>query len=186
MTANTNEILNKMVIKDGRQLLLRKADPEDAAEIIEYLNIVGGESDNLLFGRDEFQFTVEQEAEYIKSSYDNPNMLMLLGVINNSIVSVAHISSPGRKRITHNSEIAISVKKEYWGRGIGGAVMQQLIRFAKDSGKIRNISLGVKASNVNAIKLYEKCGFVKIGVHTNYFNIDGMYDDEILMDLQIV
>ncbi|MNP83052.1 hypothetical protein D3C76_1818760 [compost metagenome] len=50
---------------------------------------------------------------------------------------------------------------------------------------IKNISLGVKSDNVNAIKLYEKHGFVKIGVHKNFFNIDGIYYDEILMDLNL-
>ncbi|QUH19318.1 GNAT family N-acetyltransferase [Alkaliphilus sp. B6464] len=64
-------------------------------------------------------------------------------------------------------------------------MMQELIRFAKEYGTIRNISLGVKASNKNAIILYEKFGFQKIGLHKNYFNVNGSFDDEILMDLYI-
>jgi RimJ/RimL family protein N-acetyltransferase len=43
----------------------------------------------------------------------------------------------------------------------------------------------VKASNFKAIKLYEKLGFEQIGTHKNYFNINGEYDDEILMDLYL-
>lgn len=37
----------------------------------------------------------------------------------------------------------------------------------------------------NEIKLYGKYGFEKIGTHKNFFNIDGNYYDEILMDLYI-
>lgn len=63
--------------------------------------------------------------------------------------------------------------------------MNELIRFAKEHDTIKNISLGVKASNHNGIKLYEKLGFVKVGVHKNFFNINGVFDDEILMDLYL-
>lgn len=178
-------ILREIQLKNGKQLKIRKPIIEDAENMIEYLNIVGGESDNLLFGKDEFHLTVEQEREYINSLSNNPNVLMILGVIDNNIVSVAQISSSNRKRIAHNSEIAISVKKEYWRQGIGSAMMEELIRFAKKHGKIKNISLGVKSSNKKAIILYEKFGFQKVGFHKNYFNIDGDFDDEILMDLHI-
>lgn len=69
--------------------------------------------------------------------------------------------------------------------GIGTTVMKVLIDFAKNHETIKTISLGVKASNKKAQHLYEKLGFEKVGVHRNFFNIDGNYDDEILMDLYI-
>lgn len=181
----SDNITSEVELKNGKQLILRRAIAEDAKNIIEYLNIVGGESDNLLFGAGEFRLTIEQEREYIENFNKDNNSLMLLGIIDDKIVSVAQISTSNRKRICHNSEVAISVKKEYWGIGIGSAVMDQLIKFAKDNGTIKNISLGVRASNYNAIKLYEKHGFEKIGVHKNFFNVDGNYYDEILMDLYI-
>ena len=180
-----DNIINKVELKNGKQLILRRAIAEDAKNIIEYLDIVGGESDNLLFGAGEFRLTVEEEREYIENVNKDDNSLMLLGMIDNKIVSVAQINTPNRKRIRHNSEIAISVKKEYWGNRIGSAVMEQLIKFAKDNAFIKNISLGVRASNYNAISLYEKYGFEKIGIHKNFFYIDGNYYDEILMDLYI-
>ena len=178
-------ILKEIQLKNGQKLILRKPIIEDAKRMIEYLNIVGGESENLLFGKDEFHLTVEQEMEHIKRISNNANTLMILGIIDNNIVSIAQISSPNRKRIAHNSEISISVKKDYWRNGIGSAVMEELIRFAKEHGTIKNISLGVKASNKNAIRMYEKFGFKKVGVHKNYFNINGNFDDEILMDMSI-
>ncbi len=143
---------------------------------------MGGESDNLLFGKDEFPLTVEQEIEFIKRVNGNENTLMLLGIIDDSIVSIAQISCHQRERISHNCDLAISVKKKYWRSGIGSAVIEELIRFATNHSNIKNIGLGVKASNENAIKLYEKLGFVKAGYHKNYFKINGVYDDLILMD----
>lgn len=178
-------ILNEIPLKNGDFLTLREPVESDAKDMIKYLNMVGGESDNLLFGKDEFHLTVEQETGYLKKVGNDPNMRMVIGLINNTIVSVAEIRCLSRKRISHNSEIAISVKKEYWGKGIGSAVMKELIRFAKEHKTIRNISLGVKASNRNAIRLYEKFGFTKVGVHKNYFHISENYDDELIMDLYL-
>lgn len=182
---HSDNILDKVELKNGAQLILRKATVDDAKDIIEYLNTVGGESNNLLFGEGEFKCTIEQERTYIENFNNDKNSLLLLGVIDNRIVSVSQISSENRQRIGHNSELSISVIKEYWGNRVGSFVIEQLIKFAKDNKTIKNISLGVKEDNHNAIKLYKSHGFVEVGVHKNFFNINGDYYDEILMDLYI-
>lgn len=181
---NTN-IVNKVQLKSDDVLILRTALPQDACNIIDYLNIVGGESDNLLFGCNDINITVEQEIAHIENVNKNDNSLMLLGIVGDKIVSIAHIGCSNSKRIMHNSEIAISVKKDYWGQGVGTAVMTELINFAKNHIFIKNVSLRVKATNINAIKLYKKCGFNQIGVHKNYFYINDKYYDSLLMDLQV-
>ena len=178
-------ILQTNTLKNGQQLILRKPVPADAEKMIQYLNLVGGESDNLLFGQDEFPLTVEQEVEFIQKANSEANTLMVIGTISDAIVSVGRISCPSRKRIAHNSELAISVRKDYWRCGVGSAVMAEMIRFARVSGTVKNISLGVKASNSQARQMYEKFGFIIVGAHKDYFNINGIYDDEILMDLYL-
>lgn len=181
----SSHILREEQIKNGQYITIRKPIEDDAKNMIEYLNIVGGESDNLLFGENEFNLTIDEEKEYIKRLNSDSNTLMILGIIEDKIVSSAQITTINRKRIAHNSELAISVKKEYWRMGIGSIMLEALISFAKKQGTIKNISLGVKASNHNAIKMYEKFGFQKVGVHKDYFNINGVYDDKVLMDLYI-
>ena len=176
-------IIKEIKLKNGQVLLLRKPIVDDAENMVKYLNTVGGESDNLLFGENEFHLSVEQEKEYINNLNSN-STLMIIGIIDNNIACIGQIRKFGRKRIAHNSELSISVKKDYWRMGIGNEVMNELIEFAKNN-NIRNISLGVKASNNKGINLYKKCGFKEIGRHKNCFNINGIYDDEILMDLYL-
>ncbi len=176
---------NIVKLKDGKEILFRNAEVTDAEKMIEYLNAVGGESDNLLFGKDEFHLTLEQEKAYLSNAKNDPNMLMLLGFIDDKLISTTHISNSNRARIAHNAEIAISVKKEYWNMGIGSAAMNEIITYAKNTKTIKTICLGVRSGNDNAIKLYEKFGFEKIGVHKNYINVNCKYYDEILMDLYL-
>ena len=54
-------------LKNGLELTLRKAEPEDAAAILSYLNRIGGESDNLTFGENGLNLPPEQEAAFIQS-----------------------------------------------------------------------------------------------------------------------
>jgi RimJ/RimL family protein N-acetyltransferase len=178
-----HNINNEVILKNNKVLMIRNAEVEDACAIIEYLNIVGGESDNLLFGAGEFRLNVDQERAYIEDLSKDENSLMLVGVIENKVVSVALITGSNKKRIQHNKDLSISVKKEYWNSGVGYAMMVQLVDFAKRNQSIKNVSLGVRATNQYAIKLYEKLGFERIGIHKNFFCIDGNYYDEILMDL---
>ncbi|UOK43780.1 MULTISPECIES: GNAT family N-acetyltransferase [Flavobacterium] len=49
--------------------------------------------------------------------------------------------------------------KNYWGKGVGYAATQQIIRYAKNNLKLKEIYLHVNPSNNAAVKLYENCGF---------------------------
>lgn len=64
-------------------------------------------------------------------------------------------------------------------------MLKLLIDYAKSKGTIKNITLKVRASNTRAMYLYKKLGFKRVGSHKNYFNINGKYDDVILMEQYI-
>ena len=85
-----------MKLKDGRELTLRKAEKGDAANILAYLNQIGGESDNLLFGKDGMQMPVEAEEAYIESVNASETSVMLVGLVENEIACVGSISASSR------------------------------------------------------------------------------------------
>ena len=174
-----------MKLQNGLELSISKAVKEDAEALIAYLNIVGGESNNLLFGKNDFLMSAEEEERYIEHINKSKVSALFVGKIHGEIVCVGSIQAPSRERISHQANIAVSVKKAYWNIGIGTALMKTLIAFAKRSGITEIIHLGVRADNFNAIKLYENIGFRKIGVYKKFFKINGSYHDEILMNLYL-
>ncbi len=176
---------NTMELKNGLILNIEKAKREDAAKIIEYLNQVGGESDNLLFGLNEFHVSVSDEENFIDKLAASTTSALLIGKTNDEVVSVATIMSPHRPRIAHQADISISVKKKYWNMGIATHMISELISFAKQNQITKILHLGVKAENTNAICLYEKMGFEKIGEYKNFFKIGDLYYNEILMNLYL-
>lgn len=180
------EIKHKEVIlKDGNAITIRNTEKSDAANILDYMNIIGGESDNLTFSKDSLKITVKQEEKFIESIRSESYSILLVGYIKGEIVSTASITSQTKARISHSCEIAVSVKKKFWGIGIGTAVMSTLIEFAKKTNKIEIIHLEVRADNKNAIHLYHKLGFEEIGLYKKFFKIDDHYFDALLMNLYL-
>lgn len=166
-------------------LTIEKAIKSDAQQILDYLNMVGGESNNLLFGENEFIMSLQAEENFILSLQASTTSALFVGKIENEIVCVGSVMSSLRDRIAHQGDVAVSVKKNYWGLGIGTQLMQTIINYAKQNGTTEILHLGVKCDNDTAINLYKKFGFEETGRYRNYFKIDGKYYDEILMSLYL-
>ena len=174
-----------MLLKNGSALTVRQAVKGDAKNLLDYLNTVGGESDNLLFGAEGFGMTVEQEERFVERMEASQTSALFVGLIEDKIVSVGSISAHARERISHNCEVAVSVLKEFWGAGIGTCMMNEMIDFAKQTNNLKTIHLGVRSDNTRAIELYKKLGFQEIGLYPGFFKIDGKYYDEVMMNLEI-
>ena len=156
---------------------IEKAVPSDAAKLLEYLKQVGGETDNLTFGPEGMPFSVEAEAEFISSMENSIDNIMLLAKSDDKIVGCANLNRLPR-RMKHRGDFAISVAKDYWNKGIGSQLLDNIIAFAKEN-NFEIIDLQVRSDNKSAIHLYEKYGFKKIGEHPAFFKID---DEKIRFD----
>ncbi|MFI3325555.1 MAG: GNAT family protein [Clostridia bacterium] len=171
-----------MKLKNGLELQITPAQKEDSPKLLEYLNIVGGESHNLSFGKDGIKISVEDEAKFIESMENSNISKMFVAKIDGEIVGVSNINSSPKARLKHNGEIGVSVKKAYWSLGIAGFMMENLINFAKANNTTEVIHLSVISDNEKAIALYEKFGFGKIGLYKKYTKINDIYYDAILMN----
>ncbi|XVN42633.1 MAG: GNAT family N-acetyltransferase [Candidatus Rickettsia vulgarisii] len=145
-------------LKNKQNLIIDKASLLDAAEIVDFLNKVGGQTDFLTFGENEFPFSVEEEKIIIKECIGSDLNLMLLGKINTKIVSQLFLQRSSKKRLIHIVDIGISVCKNYWGNSTQN-MLNFAIGWAKDHG-ITKIQLQVRIDNKGAIVLYKKLGFV--------------------------
>lgn len=147
-----------------------KANPTDAIKILDYLKQVGSETDNLTFGKEGIDFTPEQEAEYIGKIANSTDSIMILAKNKDEIVGIASLNrSPSR--MNHRGEFGISVLKQFWGNGVGSQLLSRIIQYAKQN-SFQAIDLQVRSDNIRAIRLYEKFGFIKIGEHPAFFNIN--------------
>ena len=161
-------------------LIIREAITDDAEEMISYLNIVGGESDNLMHGSDGFNVPVEAVKRRIQASHDSDNSVILIALAEWEIIARAELAGYPGTRLHHNAKFSISVRKDYWNMKIGTALMTEIIECAKKM-NLHNIELEVVADNSAAIALYHKMGFSDIGTYKNFWFANNAYKDAIVM-----
>ena len=160
--------------------IVREALPDDAERMILYLNQVGGESDNLLHGENEFNVPIEGVKRKLAMSKESENSIVLIALENEQIIARAELDGYYPARIRHRAKFSISVRKEYWNQGIGTEMLKRIIEQAKKM-KISVIELEVISDNVRGIHLYHKMGFVDIGIYKKFFYVNGMFKDAVVM-----
>ena len=153
----------KIIAKNGQEILLRNAEASDGEAVLENFNLTHAETDYLLSYPGEIGFDLEQESHFLERRAESENEIELLALVDGKIVGTAGIGAIGTKyKVAHRAEFGISVLKEYWGLGIGRALMEVCIQCAKNAGYLQ-LELDVVADNERAVAMYKKAGFVECG-----------------------
>ncbi|MCQ2534660.1 MAG: GNAT family N-acetyltransferase [Clostridia bacterium] len=161
-------------------IVVREAVVDDAEDMITYLNIVGGESDNLMHGSDGFKAPVEAVRRRIQASHESNNSVILIALDGEKIIGRAELAGNTGPRLCHNATFSIAIRKDYWNKKIGTRLMTEIIENAREM-NLLNIELEVVADNKAAIALYHKMGFSDVGVFRKYWFANNAYHDAIVM-----
>lgn len=150
-------------LKNGTTLHLRNATAEDGAAVVDIFTRTHMETDYLLSYPEENSHTVAEEAEYLQKKADSENEIEIMAFIDGKLAGIAGIDAVGAKyKVKHRAEFGISILKEYWGLGIGRALMNACVQCAKEAGYVQ-LELYVVADNERAIALYQSVGFQEYG-----------------------
>jgi RimJ/RimL family protein N-acetyltransferase len=182
---NFSIVTQHFTLKDNQQLTLRQAVPDDAGNLLAYVNQVAGESDNITFGPGEFEMSIEEEREHIQQVAATPTSLYLIAEIAGEIAGTLSFSTGKRPRTQHFGEFGITVLRKYWNFGIGSRMVTYLVDWARQTGRVRKINLRVRVDNLPAIHLYEKHGFVHEGCIRRELYVRDQFVDGYIMGLQI-
>lgn len=152
-----------VIIKNGKECLIRNGIESDGATVLDHFNLTHGETDYLLSYPDENSFDAIQEGQFLKEKSVRDNEIELLAIVDDVVAGTAGIEAIGTKcKVRHRAELGISVAKEFWGLGIGRALMSACIACARSAGYLQ-LELEVVADNTRAVSMYEKAGFVVYG-----------------------
>ncbi len=145
-------------------IVIRKAEPADAAALIAHVHAVIDEAPVATsLAHDEFLNSTETERKLLKQIAGEDNSVFLVAVEGEALVGVLHVRGGKRRSDRHTAEFGISVRRAWWSRGVGSALMGAMLDWASATTVIRRIELHVNADNRRAIRLYEKFGFVVEG-----------------------
>ncbi|UCD48560.1 MAG: GNAT family N-acetyltransferase [Phycisphaerales bacterium] len=172
-------------LRDRRTAMIREAVPDDAVRLLHYLDEVTGETDFLAMGPGELNWPEEKERQFIEDHHRADNKLLLVAEIEGQIAGILGYTGDDRPRLRHTGEFGITISRAFWGLGLGTALMQRMIAWARTSGIVRKIGMRVRTDNERALSLYDRFGFVREGVVTRQFAVAGRFHDAYLMGLEI-
>ncbi len=157
------EYRKTVILKDGRECLLRNGTEQDAKAVLENFILTHTETDLLLSYPDEIRFTEAQEAEYLKKHTESEREAEIVAEADGRIVGTAGIDAVGSaEKVRHRAGFGISVEKAFWGLGIGRALTEACIECAGRAGYAQ-MELEVLEGNERAIALYRSAGFEEYG-----------------------
>lgn len=173
-------------LRDGRRCILRNGTAEDARAALDSFNLTHEETDYLLTYPDEGGPTLEDEAQYLQERTESDNEIEILAEVGDSIVGSAGVGCVGPKeKLRHRAEFGISIEREYWGLGIGRALVEACIECAKAAGYAQ-LELDVVADNERALALYQSEGFVEYGRNPRGFRSrQSGFQELVLMRLEL-
>ena len=176
---------HKHKLKNNCNLIIRNVELKDVNSLIDYIEHIANESDFLSFGHGELRLSKTEEEHIINKYLSYNNKLYLIGLIDDMIVTTLNYSGGNRPRTQHSGEFGLSVRKKYWGFGIGSMMLYTLIDWANDNQIIKKINLRVRLDNQRAIQLFKRKGFIIEGTIRKEIIINGNYFDHYWMGLEL-
>ena len=110
--------------------------------------------------------------------------IRLIVIDESKVVGWCDIETSQREGFTHAGKLGMGILKEYRGQGLGSRLLSEILSIAKARG-LERVELDVYASNVSAVKLYEKFNFQIEGWRRKARKLDEAYDDIIVMAILI-
>lgn len=169
--------LHRRTLKDGRDAVIRLAEPADAEALIAHVNEVGAEGVYIM--TEKIEKSIEEQREFL-AKIDPRWTLFFVAVLAGQLVASADVARGRQSKNAHTGSVGIAIRKEARGLGLGRAMMEDAIGWARSVG-IRKLTLGVFATNERAITLYRSLGFEEEGRRKGQVLLGGQPVDEILM-----
>jgi RimJ/RimL family protein N-acetyltransferase len=163
---------------------IREATPDDAEAIIGHVHRIASEPGiRIPMGPGEFKVTVEEERRILAEYASSENSLYLLAESDSEVVGVLNCNGWKRRAMWHVATLGMTVRQEWRGRGVGTALLQRAVKWAKASRVVTRLELQVYASNAPAIRLYERFGFEVEGRLRRAAVYEGQHEDCLVMSL---
>ena len=176
----------KIILKDGRECLLRSPSEDDAEEVLRLFRLTHAQTGFLATYPDEIVFTVEKEAAFLRSREESSDEIYIAAYVGGRAVGTAGVDRIGKyDKVRHRASFGIGVDSEYWGLGIGRALTLACIESAKEAG-YSQLELEVVASNERALGLYRSLGFAEYGRNPlGFLTRSGETQELIMMRLDL-
>ena len=165
----------------ARNFIVRHADPADAEALTQLAEDVSGEPEAWLISANGEWRSVSDERRYLKAVRKYPHAAVFVAERSDgAIVGRLSLARDTHPASAHVADLGLMVAKDARRQGVGRALMEASVEWAKASG-VRKLELHVFPWNEPAIQLYERFGFEREGFRKGHYLRAGEDVDAILM-----
>jgi RimJ/RimL family protein N-acetyltransferase len=160
-------------------VVIRQARPEDAATLVALGASIGREPEAWLLNMDGWR-SANEERRYLRALKRHPDAAVYVAEIDGALVGRLSVARDPHNASRHVADLGLMVAQGYRRQGIGRALLEQAVAWARDAG-VRKLELHVFPWNEPAIRLYESFGFERVGLRKEHYRRGTDYVDAILM-----
>ena len=86
-------------------VIIRELRESDAAALLHYCKIIGGESHNLTFGSEGIGMTLEEEQKFIRDTIHHPLNRQWAAIVNHEIAGFCDLHIASKPRMAHRAAL---------------------------------------------------------------------------------
>ncbi len=174
-----------MLTLKGKNIYLRALEPED----LDFVYIV--ENDEQIWQMSATQtpysrFLIKQYLENAHKDIYEVKQLRLV-ICSNDHAALGLIDLFEYNPVHNRAGVGILIaEQENRGKGYGAEALDLIIKYGATHLHLHQLYANIAEDNATSIKLFEKCGFTKIGVKKEWNLVKNTYKDELLYQLLYV
>lgn len=166
---------------DGVSFTIRNATEEDLDGLQDTIRRVAQEGSYI-------------EAETVAEVLDHEEVLLrhnqlrsrlfFVATRDDEVVGWVHLDLPEAEKLSHTAVLTVGVPPEHRGHGIGSALLDRGVRWARDR-NLEKLYNSIPATNEEAREFLEERGWETEAVRQDHYKIHGEYVDELMMAVDL-
>ncbi len=182
-----------VALRDGREVVIRRVILRDAKGLQSLDRSLAEDGRGVVWEPDQVPASVREMRTRLRKWTELPlrDGIMLVGVLKGGIIGEAKIRRYRPSMVRHAAHVSLGVHPSHQGVGLGRALMEALLswaRWTREGGEgdpgVNRIDLDVFEENVRARRLYASLGFRVEGVRRRQLReADGREHDDLAMAL---
>lgn len=153
----------RMTLRDGQELDVVSAESIDPASYLLFLQHIVNDSPMMGDLPGEGPQTVEEAAAVLHNIANSPTVLRIFCVKGMYVIGSADVIFGDKEMVHHRATLAVCVRKDFQGMGIGRMMFERAISAARSMPYVTQLELSVFTINFKAINMYRSFGFHVVG-----------------------
>ncbi|MFB6123134.1 MAG: N-acetyltransferase family protein [Haloferacaceae archaeon] len=162
---------------DGTTYTIRAASQPDLSGLIDVIREVAEEGTYI---EAETVANLIDHEEVVLRHNEVRSRMIFVASVDDEVVGWVHLDLPEAEKLAHTAVLTVGLLAEYRGHGIGSALLERGVRWARDH-DYEKLYNSIPATNEAAIGFLEAHGWETEAVRDDHYKIEGEYVDEVMM-----